>query len=84
MVMGVCLDRSTRPACQLVSPTPNPEPRTQPRSTEWILGNGPLELFAQSLLDADDPRINFAFLSSDEVRVRAPGRACVCVYIQYV
>lgn len=33
---------------------------------DWILGNGPLELFAQSLLDEDDPRIHFAFLSSDE------------------
>ena len=34
---------------------------------DWILGNGPLELFSQSLLDDDDPRINFAFMSHDEV-----------------
>ena len=47
-----------------------------PTTTEWILGNGPLELFAQSLLDADDPRISFAFLSNDDVRF---PRACVPV-----
>ncbi|KAM3567595.1 hypothetical protein VYU27_010264, partial [Nannochloropsis oceanica] len=32
----------------------------------WVLGDGPLELFSEALLDEDDPRINFALLSHDE------------------